>query len=908
MLFYEKAQGYLKSMSFTIYNAPKYPYMRRHVQFGKSIHRELQMQSPQGNLQAQNIVQVFTERIPVKDGGLGEVAKTTTEAQAEFMPEKDVRVIVPYQKAHRDEDRRDPAHAFRDTGEVIPEKDKFGRPVNFKVLQKFEYATGFEDTADKFTDANVEKDIGNWVYALQADEYFIGKNDKDKETGLYQFTYNPNASNFDKIMMFNRAAAKLIPMLSGDYKGAPNLQKFHNELKRKNQLQTPEQISKENRAINNNPDSIDVVVGHDWLSGPVLNELSDWDTTKKIFMVHNKYDNINSPEAAQKAGLVTPSRLNDREESFSALRMGLESADGIIVNDNFANTLFNTELAGNPHFVSGLKTKANQKRTFNMHHGLSREVTAADVKDKKTGKVIVPASQSLKENYTTWKAALEKSKEGKSSDEIKPIQAKLDEVAQNLAKAKRLNLPNDELPYEFKPLLIADKNGIPADEEMATFKAANKKALQRKWGLNENSKAVMIGWAARLEPRQKGFFLLQKSMEEILKTNKNVQFVILGNTMDPHIKSWIQTMNEKYSGKVYIPNAFANQDEVKQLNSASDFTVLPSIYEPYGLTQLEAMKMGSIPIVHGVDGLRTTVNDPDIVNNVFKRQAQVKPEAVWNEPQNGFLMAPMDIDEYAKYTNQRMDVELLETAFNTIEKAKAENREIDAKFPDKSKLGADTQEKFDKNKKAIGDQFTTFVKVLEESVQNRKYYQKLAEEHGNQTEADALKQKAQAITELQQSIERQKYISPQNLNEVKTLLKADEAINDREAAKLTEAINRAVGQAPESAMRIRVNALKYVNSVHAWDRLVKDYYKPVFENSFLDMKARERHKAEWDETQKALAPPKPEPPKEYVQTRQNNVKRPTDFTAITIYYWNRILELNQQFWASLGRVFALRKD
>lgn len=895
-------------MSFTIYNAPKYPYMRRPIQFGKAIHRELQMQSPQGNLQAQNIVHVFTERIPVKDGGLGEVAKTTTEAQAEFMPEKDVRVIVPYQKAHRDTDRRDPAHAFKDTGVVIPEKDKFGRPVNIKVLQKFEFATGFEDTADKFTDANVEKDIGNWVYALQADDYFIGKDKEDKETGLYQFTYNPNASNFDKIMMYNRAAAKLVPMLSGEFKGAPNLQKFHNELKLKNRLQTQEQTTKQNRAINDNPDSIDVVVGHDWLSGPVLNELPDWDTTKKIFMVHNKYDNINSPEAAQKAGLVTPSRLNNREESFSALRMGLEPADGVIVNDNFANTLFNTELAGNPHFVKALRTKAEQHRTFNMHHGLSREVTAADVKDQKTGKVIVPASQSLKENYTTWKAALEKSKEGKSSDEIKPIQAKLDEVAQNLAKAKRLNLPNDELPYEFKPLLIADKNGVPTVKEMGDFKAANKKALQRKWGLTEDPNAVMIGWAARLEPRQKGFFLLQKSMEDILKSGKNVQFVILGNTKDPHIESWIRRMNKDYPGQVYIPNAFANQDEVKQLNSASDFTVLPSIYEPYGLTQLEAMKMGSIPIVHGVDGLRTTVNDPEIVNNVFRQQAQVKPEAVWNEPQNGFLMAPMDIDEYARYTNQRMDVELLETTFNTIEKAKAENREIDAKYPDKSNISAETQEKFDKNKKAIGDQFTTFVKILEESAQNRKYYQKLAEERGNQSEANVLSQKAQAITELQQRIERQKYISPENLEAVKTVLKADDAINNREAAKLTEAINRAVGQTPESAMRIRLNAFQYVNTVHAWDKLVKDYYKPVFENSFLDLKARARHKAEWEETQEALKPPKSEPPKEYVQTRQNNVKRPTGFTNLTLYYWNRVLELNQQFWATLGRFFALRKD
>lgn len=917
-------------MSFTIQNTPKYSYIRKPVYFGEAVHRQLQMQLPQRDLLAQNIVHVFTERLPVKDGGLGEVAKTTTEAQAEFMPEKDVRVIVPYQKAHRDEDKKKPANeAFKDSGVVISEKDKYGRTVNFKVLQKFEYATGFNDKVDHFTDVNVKKKIGNWVYALRADEYFIGKNDENQDTGLYKYTYNPDASDFDKLMMYNRAAAKLVPMLAGDSPGAPNLEKFHNNLKLKNQTQTREQIEKEgDRAINTNPDSIDVVLGHDWLSGPVLNELPDLGITKKIDMVHNKYDGLNTPEAARLAGLVTPKRLDDREESFSSLRAALEPADGAIVNDNFASTLLNTKLAGNEAFVSALRGKVQAGRTFNMHHGLGRDVTPCDVRDQ-NGKVVEPANKSLSENFTRWKEVLEQEKVGKSAKEAKKIQDKIDAVANNLANSKG--------PYQFVPLKVDAKHykviqpnswkdlpnpdeklvvPKPTVGEMREFKSANKMALQRKWGLTEDPNAIMLGWAARLEPRQKGFFLMQKSMENVLKKaegkGQNVQFVMLGNTEDPQIIKWIAEMNQKYPGKLYIPNAFANQDEVKQMNAACDFTVLPSLYEPYGLTQLEAMKMGSIPIVHGVDGLRTTVNDPHIVKNNFKKQANPKPEKVWEYPQNGFLMAPMDIDAYSSYTNQRMSKELLETAFTNISTLHEKNKALRGKFKKDAPIDDATQKIINKNNDEIGDNFKKFVTELKNTASSLSYAQKQAtlgqqSERATQLEADAAR-----LVALQNQLERQGHITDENLQKAIQLVQPDKDkngrdLNDREAAKLTEAMERAISKTPNEIMKIRLNAFDYVNTEHAWVNLINRFYKPVFEASTLDQQARLRHTREMAE-QKAKPSIAAEPQKEYVQTRSGNVKPPSGLSKLTFYYLNRLMELNQQFWAAIGRIFSLRKD
>jgi glycogen synthase len=53
-----------------------------------------------------------------------------------------------------------------------------------------------------------------------------------------------------------------------------------------------------------------------------------------------------------------------------------------------------------------------------------------------------------------------------------------------------------------------------------------------------------------------------------------------------------------------------SQDEIVQALAGSDFLLMPSVYEPFGLVHLEAMSMGCIPIVHPVGGVKSTVEDP----------------------------------------------------------------------------------------------------------------------------------------------------------------------------------------------------------------------------------------------------------------------------------------------------------
>ena len=88
---------------------------------------------------------------------------------------------------------------------------------------------------------------------------------------------------------------------------------------------------------------------------------------------------------------------------------------------------------------------------------------------------------------------------------------------------------------------------------------------------------------------------------------------------------------------------------VARINAGSDFTILPSLYEPYGLTQLECTKLASIPIVHGVDGLKSTISDP--VHNGkewFKSRVAGKPERVWQYGQTGVMIEPFDVSTYRK--------------------------------------------------------------------------------------------------------------------------------------------------------------------------------------------------------------------------------------------------------------------
>lgn len=134
-------------------------------------------------------------------------------------------------------------------------------------------------------------------------------------------------------------------------------------------------------------------------------------------------------------------------------------------------------------------------------------------------------------------------------------------------------------------------------------KRANKEQLQKKLGLNEDVDTILIGMVSRLTD-QKGFDLVNFIMEELLM-NARVEIVILG-TGDPRYEESLSYFAGKYPGKISA-NIGYSEELAHQIYAASDAFLMPSLFEPCGLSQLMSMRYGTLPIVRETGGLKDTV-------------------------------------------------------------------------------------------------------------------------------------------------------------------------------------------------------------------------------------------------------------------------------------------------------------
>lgn len=133
-------------------------------------------------------------------------------------------------------------------------------------------------------------------------------------------------------------------------------------------------------------------------------------------------------------------------------------------------------------------------------------------------------------------------------------------------------------------------------------KTENKILLQRRLHLPERAETPIIGIISRLVD-QKGLDMVVEAADEILQ--HDVQLVVLG-TGDARYEMFFQTLAGRYPGKVSA-NLFFDNTLAHQIYAACDFLLVPSIFEPCGLTQLIALKYGAVPIVRETGGLFDTV-------------------------------------------------------------------------------------------------------------------------------------------------------------------------------------------------------------------------------------------------------------------------------------------------------------
>ena len=141
-------------------------------------------------------------------------------------------------------------------------------------------------------------------------------------------------------------------------------------------------------------------------------------------------------------------------------------------------------------------------------------------------------------------------------------------------------------------------------------KLYNKRGLQHELGLEQNDNKFMIGIISRLTD-QKGVDLIARVIEEIV--DDHTQLVVLG-TGDKGYEDMFRYYEWKLKGKV-SGNIYFSNNRAHKIYAAADAMLVPSRFEPCGLTQLISLRYGTVPIVRETGGLRDTVEPFNIYSD-----------------------------------------------------------------------------------------------------------------------------------------------------------------------------------------------------------------------------------------------------------------------------------------------------
>jgi starch synthase len=157
--------------------------------------------------------------------------------------------------------------------------------------------------------------------------------------------------------------------------------------------------------------------------------------------------------------------------------------------------------------------------------------------------------------------------------------------------------------HSFNP--AADENiAMQYTFETLNERELNKVALLNRVGFSSDSAMPLFGVVSRMDV-QKGIDLVLDGLRKLV--NKPWQAVILG-TGDPKLEEAARKLSEKFPDRVHIEAKY-DAKLARLIYAGSDIFLMPSRYEPCGLSQMMAMRYGCIPVVRAVGGLHDTVTD-----------------------------------------------------------------------------------------------------------------------------------------------------------------------------------------------------------------------------------------------------------------------------------------------------------
>ena len=155
-------------------------------------------------------------------------------------------------------------------------------------------------------------------------------------------------------------------------------------------------------------------------------------------------------------------------------------------------------------------------------------------------------------------------------------------------------------------------------------RTANKIALQTRFGLEQKSDAFLLGVISRLS-WQKGLDLLIECIPTIV--DLGAQLVVLG-TGEADLENRFREIAEQHPNQISVLIGY-DENLAHLVQAGSDALVVPSRFEPCGLTQLCALRYGAVPIVSRVGGLEDTIVDID-----------ERPDAA-----TGIKFGPVDVEQ-----------------------------------------------------------------------------------------------------------------------------------------------------------------------------------------------------------------------------------------------------------------------
>lgn len=153
------------------------------------------------------------------------------------------------------------------------------------------------------------------------------------------------------------------------------------------------------------------------------------------------------------------------------------------------------------------------------------------------------------------------------------------------------------------------------DRNTLDKKAYIKKVFRDQHLLSDEHKPI-IGCVSRLVP-QKGVEMIKHALKFAL--DKGAQFVLLGSGPIPSINAEFHALKNQYADHPDVSLTLHHQEPTAHLIfAASDMFIVPSLFEPCGLTQMIALKYGTIPIVRKTGGLADTIFDVDYSGKPFE--------------------------------------------------------------------------------------------------------------------------------------------------------------------------------------------------------------------------------------------------------------------------------------------------